>query len=64
MERPRLCSDHQPAALPRVGLGQRRGIAVWLWVHISNIRKKLARLGAPAGIRFLRGAGYVLEMAQ
>lgn len=35
-----------------------------VWVHISNIRKKLARLGAPAGIRFLRGAGYVLEMAQ
>lgn len=32
-----------------------------VWVHISNIRKKLARLGAPAGIRFLRGAGYVLE---
>lgn len=26
-----------------------------VWVHISNIRKKLARLGAPAGIRFLRG---------
>ena len=35
-----------------------------VWVHISNIRKKLARLGAPAGIRFLRGAGYVLEVAQ
>lgn len=32
-----------------------------VWVHISNIRKKLARLGTPAGIRFLRGAGYVLE---
>lgn len=26
MERPRLCGDHQPAALPRVGLGQRRGL--------------------------------------
>lgn len=36
-----------------------------VWVHISNICKKLARLGAPAGIRFLRGgAGYVLEVAQ
>ena len=35
-----------------------------LQVNMANIRKKLARLGAPAGIRFLRGAGYVLEVAQ
>lgn len=32
-----------------------------LWVHISNIRKKLAALGAPASIRFVRGVGYILE---
>ena len=32
-----------------------------VWVHISNIRKKLESLGAPVSIRFLRGAGYVLE---
>ncbi len=27
-----------------------------VWVHISNIRKKLAALGAPVEIRFIRGA--------
>lgn len=32
-----------------------------VWVHISNIRKKLALLGAPAAIRFVRSAGYLLE---
>lgn len=32
-----------------------------VWVHISNIRKKIAALGAPISIRFVRGAGYVLE---
>ena len=32
-----------------------------IWVHISNIRKKLEALGAPFAIRFVRGAGYVLE---
>ncbi len=32
-----------------------------IWVHISNIRKKLAQLGAPVSIRFVRSAGYVLE---
>ena len=35
-----------------------------VWVHISNIRKKLAQLQAPAEIRFLRGAGYVLEVRE
>lgn len=35
-----------------------------LWVHISNIRKKLAALGAPASIRFVRGAGYILEASE
>ena len=33
-----------------------------VWVHISNLRKKLEKLGAAANIRFLRGAGYVLEV--
>ena len=32
-----------------------------VWVHISNIRKKLDALCATVGIRFVKGAGYVLE---
>lgn len=32
-----------------------------VWVHISNLRKKLSALSAPVRLRFLRGAGYVLE---
>ena len=32
-----------------------------VWVHISNIRKKLLAIEAPLEIRFIRGAGYVLE---
>ena len=32
-----------------------------VWVHISNLRKKLAALGAPVTIRFVRSAGYTLE---
>lgn len=32
-----------------------------VWVHISNIRKKLAKLGPPLEIRFIRGVGYSLE---
>ena len=32
-----------------------------LWVHISNIRKKLEALAAPVAIRFVRSAGYLLE---
>lgn len=32
-----------------------------VWVHISNIRKKIEALGAPVCIRFVRSAGYVLE---
>lgn len=35
-----------------------------VWVHISNIRKKLTALGSPVEIRFLRGAGYLLEKRQ
>lgn len=33
-----------------------------VWVHISNIRKKLDALGAPVSIRFVRNAGYLLEV--
>ncbi len=32
-----------------------------VWVHISNLRKKLSALQAAVRIRFIRGAGYVLE---
>lgn len=35
-----------------------------VWVHISNIRKKLAALRAPVSIRFVRGAGYTLGRAK
>ena len=35
-----------------------------VWVHISNLRKKLDALGAPLRIRFARGAGYGLEVAK
>ncbi len=35
-----------------------------IWVHISNIRKKIARLGAPLEIRFVKGAGYKLEVVK
>ena len=33
-----------------------------VWVHISNLRKKINALGAPLEIRFVRGAGYLLEV--
>ena len=32
-----------------------------MWVHVSNIRKKLDVLEAPFKIRFIRGGGYILE---
>ena len=32
-----------------------------VWVHISNIRKKMDVLSAPVAIRFIRNAGYILE---
>ena len=32
-----------------------------VWVHISNIRKKMDILGVPVAIKFVRSAGYVLE---
>ena len=34
-----------------------------VWVHISNIRKKLDGLSTAVGIRFVRNAGYLLEAA-
>ena len=34
-----------------------------IWVHVSNLRKKLQAIGAPLRIRFVRGAGYILEEA-
>lgn len=32
-----------------------------VWVHVSNIRKKLAAMNALIEIRFIKGAGYILE---
>ncbi len=35
-----------------------------IWVHISNIRKKLTAMNAAIEIRFVRGAGYKLEVVK
>ena len=35
-----------------------------VWVYISNLRKKIDRLGAPVGIKAVRGVGYCLERTQ
>ena len=35
-----------------------------IWVHISNLRKKLEIIGAPITIKLIRGAGYMLEGRQ
>lgn len=35
-----------------------------VWVHISNLRKKISAVNAPIEIRFVRNAGYVLEEGQ
>ena len=32
-----------------------------VWVHISNLRKKITAIRAPIEIRFVRHAGYMLE---
>lgn len=32
-----------------------------VWVYISNLRKKIEKLGAPVSIRAVRGVGYCLE---
>ncbi len=32
-----------------------------VWVYISNLRKKIEKLGAPVHIRAVRGVGYCLE---
>ena len=34
-----------------------------VYVHVSNIRKKLDALSAPVAIKFVRNAGYLLEAA-
>ena len=35
-----------------------------VWVHISNIRKKLESIDAPVAIKFVRNAGYMLEATE
>lgn len=35
-----------------------------VWVHISNLRKKIHAINAPIEIRFIRNAGYVFEDKQ
>ncbi len=35
-----------------------------IWVHTSNLRKKLSAIDAPVRIRLLRGAGYILEESE
>ena len=32
-----------------------------VWVHISNLRKKIHEIQGPLEIRFIRSAGYILE---
>ena len=32
-----------------------------IWVHISNLRKKMESVGSSLSVRFVRGAGYLLE---
>jgi DNA-binding response OmpR family regulator len=32
-----------------------------VWVHISNLRKKLKSIGSTVTIRASRGLGYILE---
>ena len=33
-----------------------------IYVHVSNIRKKLDGLSAPVAIKFVKGVGYILEV--
>ena len=35
-----------------------------IWVHISNIRKKIDLLGASVSIKFVRNVGYTLEITK
>ncbi len=35
-----------------------------VWVHISNLRKKLKQLGSAVTIRAVRGMGYTLEVTE
>lgn len=34
-----------------------------VWVQVSNLRKRIAKIEAPISLKFSRGAGYVLEEA-
>ena len=34
-----------------------------VWVHVSNIRKKIDLIGSPVAIKFVRNVGYFLEAA-
>ena len=34
-----------------------------VWVHISNLRKKIEKVEVPVSIRYVRSAGYILEEA-
>jgi len=60
MERPRQVISTEECLSRAWGWNSDVDVSV-VWVHISNIRKKLTALDAPAEIRFLRGAGYILE---
>lgn len=35
-----------------------------VWVHISNVRKKLENMSAPFSIKFVRNAGYILGASE
>lgn len=35
-----------------------------IWVHISNLRKKIGAIGSPLTIKFIRHAGYMLEVSR
>ena len=35
-----------------------------VWVHISNLRKKLKAVGSTVSIHAIRGMGYLLESAE
>ncbi len=60
MERPNFLVPTEEILSHVWGLDSEVNVSV-IWVHISNIRKKLAAMNAPLEIRFLRGVGYKLE---
>ncbi len=60
MERPNFIVTIEELMSHVWGLDTDVDISV-VWVHISNIRKKLTAMHAKIEIRFVRGAGYKLE---